>query len=109
MATRFIADKLNLDFAALAAALLIIIVVVVDCAGAWALGAAALRNSVAITDRLGLLEVGRRSLVVLIRDVGHFGSGLEEIGSRSEGRIRDSTRRVSLSKGASANGWGADS
>lgn len=70
MATRLVADELDLDLATLAAALLIIIVIVVDCAGACALGAAALSDGVAVG--LGLVEV-RRSLVVLIRDLSHFG------------------------------------
>lgn len=98
MATRLVADKLDLDLATLAAALLILIVIVVDCAGACPLGAAALSDGVAVG--LGLVEV-RRSLVVLIRDLSHFGCvrvpskrlGISKT-KKEEGREKDSTRRV---------------
>ena len=69
MATTLVADELDLDLTTLATALLVVIVVVVGGREPRALGAAALLGAAAPI--LRLLEVGRRRLVVLIRDVGH--------------------------------------
>lgn len=71
VSARLVADELDLDLAALAAALLIIVVVVVVGGGTLALDATALRRGAAIADGVRLVEVVGRSLVVLIRDVGH--------------------------------------
>lgn len=69
MATRLVADKLDLDLATLAAALLVVIVVVVGGAGAGALDSARFGRG-AIAGGV-LVKVGRRRLVVLVGDVGH--------------------------------------
>lgn len=70
MATRLIADKLDLDLAALTAALLIIVVVVVHDGEAWPLSTTAL-GCRAVSDGLCLVELVGRGLVVLLSDVGH--------------------------------------
>lgn len=69
VAARLVADELDLNLATLAAALLVIVVVVV---GSWArsLDAAALVR-VAIADRVRVVELRGRRLVVLVGDVGH--------------------------------------
>lgn len=71
VAARFVANKLDLDLAALTAALLVIIVVVVHSASALALDATALDNIDAVANGLTLVQISRRSLIVLIRDIGH--------------------------------------
>jgi hypothetical protein len=72
VATRFVGDKLDLDLAALAAALLVVVIVIVGRGRAGALNSARLSNTgVAIADRMRLVELGGRGLVVLICDVGH--------------------------------------
>ncbi len=72
MAARLVADELDLDLAALAAALLVVVIVVVSRARAGALDAAGLGGGVAVADRVGVVEVVRRGVVVLVSDVGHF-------------------------------------
>lgn len=73
VATRLVADELDLDLATLAAALVVVIIVIFGCAGTGTLDAAILSDAgVAIADRMRLVELGRRGLVVLISDVGHF-------------------------------------
>lgn len=70
VAARLVADELDLNLATLPAALLIIIVVVVGGRRSLALDTARLGGgSTAIA--LRLFELGRRVLLVLIRDVGH--------------------------------------
>lgn len=70
MATRLVADELDLDLAALATALLVVIIIVV--VGAGTLHAArVIDGSVAVADVVSLVELVGRGLVVLIRDVGH--------------------------------------
>lgn len=71
MAARFVADELDLDLTTLAAALLVIVIVIVRSRRALALDAAALVGGTAVANRLRLVELGGRILVVLVRDVGH--------------------------------------
>ena len=72
VATRLVADELDLNLATLAAALLVLVILVVGGRGSLALDTARLGgSSVAIAVRL--VELGRRGLLVLIRDVGHDG------------------------------------
>lgn len=70
VASRFIVDKLDLNLATLTTSLLVIVVVVVGGAGALTLDATVLADA-AIADRVRLVEVAGRALVVLISDVGH--------------------------------------
>lgn len=73
VATRLVGDELDLNLATLAATFLIIVVVVVGGdAGSRALGATGVARRVAIADRVGVVEVVGRSLIVLVGDVGHF-------------------------------------
>jgi hypothetical protein len=68
VAARLVGDELDLNLPTFAVALFVIIVVIISGAGTGTLGATRLA---AIADRVRLIEVGRRGLVVLIRDVGH--------------------------------------
>lgn len=70
VATRLVADELDLNLAALAAALLVIIIVVVGGRSALSLDAATLScGSIAIAG-VGVVDLSGRGLVVL-GDVGH--------------------------------------
>ena len=69
VATRLVADELDLNLAPLATTLLVVIIVVVGRTRARTLDAAAL--SCAIADGMRIVELGRGGLVVLIGDVGH--------------------------------------
>lgn len=71
MTPRLVADELDLNLAALTAALLVIIVVVVGRRWACALDAAALSGGAAIADRVRVVKVGGRRLVVLVCNVCH--------------------------------------
>ncbi len=71
VSARLVADELDLNLAALASALLVIVVVVVGRRSTLALDAARLGWRAAIANRVGVVEVGGRALVVLIGDVGH--------------------------------------
>jgi len=80
VATRLVADELDLNLATLAAALFVVVVIVVGRARARALDATALCGGiVAIADRMRLVEFGGRRLVVLVGDVGHFWSRYHEM------------------------------
>jgi hypothetical protein len=73
VATRLVGDELDLDFSSLAATLVIVVVVVVGDALSRALGATALSSGRgAIADGVGIVELDRRLLIVLISDVGHY-------------------------------------
>lgn len=71
VATRLVANELDLDLATFAIALLIIIVVVVWCRSTLSLDTARLGSGVAIANGLGLVEFVGRGLVVLVGDVCH--------------------------------------
>lgn len=70
MTTRLVADKLDLNLAALTVALLVIIVVVVGRRSALSLDAATLRGGSVAIAGLRVVDLGGRGLVVL-GDVGH--------------------------------------
>lgn len=69
MAARLVADELDLNLAALAAALFVVVVVVVG--GRARSLDAAIVGVVAIADRVRVVELRGRRLVVLVGDVGH--------------------------------------
>ncbi len=71
MATRLVRDELDLNLAALAATLFVIIIVVVGGRRTLALDAARLGGGAAVAYRVGVVNVLRRGLVVLVGDVGH--------------------------------------
>lgn len=71
VAARLVGDELDLNLAALAAALLVVVIVVIGRARPGALDAAGFGGSIAIADRVRVVELGGRRLVVLISDVGH--------------------------------------
>lgn len=71
VATRLVADKLDLNLPPLTAALLVVVVVIVG-SGARSLDAATLAGG-AIANRMRVVELGGRRLVVLVGDVGHDG------------------------------------
>lgn len=96
---RLVADELDLNLAALAVALVVVIVVVVGGRGALALDAAGLLGAAGVAvaaDRLGVVEVGRR-LLVMVGDVGHvvFGGLLPTTG----------VCRVLLARSVEARPW----
>lgn len=71
VAARLVADELDLNLATLASALFVIVVVVVGRRRALALDAARLGGRAAIANRVGVVEVAGRALLVLFGDVGH--------------------------------------
>lgn len=71
VATRLVADELDLNLATLAIALLIIIVVVVGGRGTLALHTTRFGRGAAIANGLGIVKLGGRGLVVLVGDVCH--------------------------------------
>lgn len=70
MTAGLVADEFNFDLATLAGALLVIIVVVVDRAWPLSLDAAALLRA-AIADRVRIVEIVGRRLIVLICEFRH--------------------------------------
>lgn len=72
VATRLIADELNLNLTSLASSLLILILVVVGAAALTLDAARLVRGGIAVSYRVRFGDVGRRGLVVLVGDVAHF-------------------------------------
>lgn len=70
MPSRFVCDELDLNLASLATGLLVVVVIVIGGTGALAFDTATLARS-AIAGVI--VKLGRRGLVVLVCDVGHFG------------------------------------
>jgi hypothetical protein len=98
VAPGLVADELYLDLATLPTALLVVVVVV---ALSLALDATTLGGRIAIADRVRLLEVGGRGLIVLIGDVGHFPLCPQRLG-RCVSRTYKKTKwwRYSFERGA---------
>lgn len=71
VSARLVADKLDFNLAALASALFVVIVVVVGRRRTLTLDAARLGGRAAVADRVGVVHVGGRALLVLFGDVGH--------------------------------------
>ena len=71
MAARLVGDKLDLNLSPLASGLIVVIVVVVGGRGTLAFDASRL-DWIPVSDGM-LIKGGWRTLVVLIRDVGHCG------------------------------------
>lgn len=72
VAARLVADELDLNLATLAADLILIIVIVIGSGRTLALDATSLGGGRAIANRVRLVEVGGRGLVVLVGDVCHL-------------------------------------
>lgn len=80
VSARFVADELDLNLAAFTAALLIVVIIVVGSAWTGAFDAASLAGDrIAIADRMRIVKLCWGGLVVLICDVGHFGSRYHEM------------------------------
>lgn len=71
MTARLVGDELDLNLSPLASRLIVVIVIVVGGRGTLAFDAARF-DWIPVSDGM-LIEGGGRTLVVLIRDVGHCG------------------------------------
>lgn len=101
VATRLVRDELDLNLAALAATLFVVIIIVVGRRRTLAFDAARLGGA-AVAYRVGVVNVLRRRLVVLVGDVGHGCGRLRVLGGwiGKEGEIKYSKRDAEFNQEA---------